>query len=254
MIRIKDLNKETLPFAARCGEPEGYFPSGTKKREAFLRKKINKVVFVKVAFREGKPVGFIEYSPVEVAPSEICGRDLMVIHCITVREGEKGIGSALLEACLEDSREKGKKGVAVGATIWEHMPGSFFERYGFTNVTQSDPINIYFKNFAEVEEPRWLKTNYKPKLISGKLVVDIFNSDWCPAEYLRVETVRAVAKEFGNKVALTEYDMNQRKEIEKFGIVDRIYLNGKLPFWGRPPSKDEVRTIFKEELEKIYER
>ena len=255
MIRIKDLNKETLPFAARCGEPEGYFPFGTKKRTEFLEKWLDKGILAKIAFRNDEPMGFIEYSPVEVAPLEIEGKDLMVIHCIDVREKKQGIGSALLKACLEDSREKDKKGVAVCATTWvEHMPGSFFERYGFINVTKSGSTNIYFRSFVEVEEPRWLKMNYKPKLNSSKLVVDIFHNNWCPAEYGRAETVRAVVREFRNNVILNDHDTNTREEIERFGIANGIHLNGKLSFCGRPPGVDEVRATFKEELEKIHKR
>jgi len=254
MIQIKDLNKENLPFVARCGELEGYFHFGTKKRREFLEKWLDKGILAKIAFRNNEPMGFIEYSPVEIAPSEIEGKDLMVIHCIDVREEKQGIGSALLKACLEDSRARGKKGVAVVATIWEHMPGSFFEKQGFINVTKSGSINIYFKRFVKSEEPRWLKINYKPELIKGKLVVDIFYSDWCPAEYGRAETVRVIAREFRNKVILKDYDTNTREEIEKFGIANGIYLNGKLTFWGRPPGEDEVRATFKEELKKIHEK
>ena len=254
MIQIKDLNKENLPFVARCGEPEGYFHFGTKKRREFLEKWLNKGFLAKIAFWNDEPMGFIEYSPVEIAPIEIEGKDLMVIHCIDVREEKQRIGSTLLKACLEDSRAKGKKGIAVIATIWEHMPGSFFERYGFINVTEHGSINIYFKSFVKSEEPRWLKMSYKPLLISGKLMVDIFHNDLCPAEYGRAETVRAIAREFRNKVILKDYDTNTREEIEKFGIANGIYLNGKLSFWGRPPGENEVRATFKEELKKIHEK
>ena len=66
--------------------------------------------------------------------------------------------------------------------------------------------------------------------------------------------MRAVIREFRNKVILNDYDTNTREEMERFGIANGIYLNGKLSFWGHPPNEDEVRATLKEKLEKIHER
>lgn len=58
---------------------------------------------------------FIEYIPAEKAWSPIKAPGYMVINCFWVAGEFKGQGNAnlLLEACIKDSKAKGKKGLVI---------------------------------------------------------------------------------------------------------------------------------------------
>lgn len=58
---------------------------------------------------------FIEYIPAENAWNPIDAKDYMYIDCLWVSGSFKGHGysSELLEYCINDSKEKGKKGLCI---------------------------------------------------------------------------------------------------------------------------------------------
>lgn len=58
---------------------------------------------------------FIEYIPIENAWAPVLGEDYMYINCLWVSGQFKGQGysNLLLEECINDSKKKGKKGLAI---------------------------------------------------------------------------------------------------------------------------------------------
>jgi hypothetical protein len=60
-------------------------------------------------------VGFIECTPGEFAWRPVEAPGYLVVHCLWVvgRAKEKGYGSRLLRACIEEARARGKHGVAA---------------------------------------------------------------------------------------------------------------------------------------------
>lgn len=70
-----------------------------------------------LVFKKGNVRGkcFIEYIPAEKAWAPIDAAGYMYINCFWVSGQFKGQGNSnlLLEACIEDSREKGKKGLVI---------------------------------------------------------------------------------------------------------------------------------------------
>ena len=82
-------------------------------KKAWLRDRFKEgLVFLKSTER-GKC--FIEYLPAEYAWNPIEAKGYMYIDCLWVSGSFKGHGysSDLLQACIEDSREKGKKGLCI---------------------------------------------------------------------------------------------------------------------------------------------
>ena len=79
-------------------------------KKAWLKERLDEgLVFLKGNVR-GKC--FIEYIPAEYAWAPIEAEGYMVIDCLWVSGQFKGHGysNLLLNACIEDSKEKGKKG------------------------------------------------------------------------------------------------------------------------------------------------
>ena len=65
---------------------------------------------------DGQPGGYIEYLPGEFAWRGVEAGGFMFIHCIWVfakRNQRKGCGRVMVEACLDDARNAGMRGVAV---------------------------------------------------------------------------------------------------------------------------------------------
>ena len=82
-------------------------------KKAWLRDRLKEgLVFLKSTER-GKC--FIEYLPAEYAWNPIEAKGYMYIDCLWVSGSFKGHGYSndLLQACIDDSRTKGKKGLCV---------------------------------------------------------------------------------------------------------------------------------------------
>lgn len=255
MVEIRDLNEENVEDVTTFCSPREtkseFFLQGEKRKKKFLLEKLRRGGRAKIAYKQSKPVGFVEYYPIEDAPLNVAGKDVMIIPCMNVKvdERKKGIGDKLIRAFIEDTKNMGKKGVAVQATDWESfMPRTFFEKYGFTNVTKSGPINIFMMKNEEVENPCWLKLLYKQKLAKGKLIIDIFHNDQCPFDWQNSERIKKVAREFGDCAVVNDFDTNKRENVLKYGTLGATIVNGKYLGSGPPLSEEEIRKAFQERL------
>lgn len=255
MVKVRDLTEEKVEDVATFCSPRGikneFFLEGEKRKKQFLLEKLRRGGRAKIAYKENKPVGFIEYYPIEDAPLNVVGKDVMVVPCMDVKvnERKKGIGDILLRACIEDTKNIGRKGVAVQATDWQNfMPRTFFEKYGFENVTKSGPVNIFMTKFGSVENPCWLTLLHKQKLVEGRLIIDIFHSDQCPFDWQNSERVKKVAREFGDRAVINEFDANKRENVLKYGTLGAIIVNGEYLGAGPPLNEEEIRKVFQERL------
>ena len=257
MIEICDLTEKNAEVIATFCSPEEkseFFLQGEKRKKIFLIEMLRKGARGKIAYKDNKPVGFIEYYPIENAPLRVVGKDIMIIPCMNVKvsERKKGIGDKLLQACINETKNMGKKGIAVQVTDWQNfMPKTFFGKYGFTNVTNNGPINIFLKKFEDVENPHWIKLSYKQKPVKGSLIVDIFHNDQCPFDWQNSERVKKVAQEFGNQVIVNDINTNKRENVVKYGIIGTIIVNGEYLGAGPPLNEEEIRKAFQEKLETI---
>ena len=266
MIEIKGLCEETLwdvaSFCYRHPEREKEyakgdnerFEEGYRRRADYLRKMLPKGARAQVAYGQGKPMGFVEYYPIEVANLEVDGRDVMAIWCINVREEERGqgIGSRLIQACLEDARQLGRKGVVV--TCWDPfwMPKAVFERHGFAEVGPAGPNGlVLFKAFDQAEAPRWIgrKPAFHP--VKGGLRLDVYHTDRCPIHWRNTQLVREIAKELGPTIEVHEHSTDDRAEMRKHGTAYSIYLNGRLIAAGPLADAAVIRGKLQEERARL---
>ena len=253
MIEIKGLSEETLwdvaSFCYRHPEREKEyvigdkerFQEGYQRRADYLKKMLSEGGRAQIAHRQGRPLGFIEYYPIEVTNLEVDGRDIMAIWCINVREDERGqgVGSGLIQACLEDARRLGRKGVVV--TCWDPlwMPKATFKRHGFAEVGPAGTNGlVLFRAFEQVEAPWWIgrKPAFHP--VEGRLLLEIYHTDRCPIHWRNTQLVKGIAKEFGPAIEVREHPTDDRAEMQRHGTAYSIYLNGELIVAG--PLADTV--------------
>ena len=99
---------------------------------------------------------FIEYIPAENAWNPIDAEEYMYIDCLWVSGALKGHGYAndLLEACIKDSKEKGKKGLCILSTAKKkpYLADPKFLKYkGFTVCDETDHgIQLWYLPFLVI--------------------------------------------------------------------------------------------------------
>lgn len=88
----------------------------------------------KIAYLNDKPVGMMQYSPLHNVPYfKTERRDVLYIHCIYVKRNvrNRGIGSALLRAIINDMRKPNKLFKSGKCRL---LATTARERYGFTQI------------------------------------------------------------------------------------------------------------------------
>jgi len=244
-LEIVDLKPDNISKALCCEHNEGHWVGGVEERRKFLLWALAEgKIRGKIAVEGGERAGWIDYYP---RPN-----GWVIIGCIVVDEKHKGrgVGRALVNACLEDC--KGSKGVMVGATIWDHMPKEFFKKFGFTDIDEKSPVSIMAVKFGE-EAPETKKEDegkkYAPKLEPGRLVIDMFDIGECPTSYVTRELVKEAAKDFGDKIIIREYDRKDKAVAEKFGGLRGIFIDGESVSFGYPGEIEEIRETLRSKLE-----
>lgn len=85
-----------------------------------------------LAFCEEEPVGYVRLCESENPPSLGASRALEIVRIYaTASSIGKGVGSAMMDACIRIAQERGKEIIWLG--VWEHNPRAiaFYERWGF---------------------------------------------------------------------------------------------------------------------------
>ncbi|MFX0124933.1 MAG: GNAT family N-acetyltransferase [Candidatus Hodarchaeota archaeon] len=234
-----------------------------KVRRAFYEKMRPHGFRTKVAFWDGKPVGYIHTVPIEYSHWGPIGKDLMVILCQYVAKEAKckGIGRAFLQTVGKEAKKEGKKCIVVCAYYYEDfwfIPALFYEKYGFkpivrkkvTNIGEKeflDEIAILWKVFDEsAEPPHFPIPNYSFKPIKGKVVVDLFSDPFCKP--IEAQRVRDVIEDFYGKVILNEFFTDDRETFEKYQISRAIFVNGQEIGWGYNAPRDGIRKAIQTAL------
>lgn len=110
-LRIVDLDERNVDDALEVCTPSSIRDDKNIRIGCEIRKKwlleLSQSVgpCAKIAYLKNHPVGVIQFTPLQVIPYFRTGRkDALYIHCMYVREEhrKKGIGSALLEALIDD--------------------------------------------------------------------------------------------------------------------------------------------------------
>jgi len=172
------------------------------------------LVFLKGAER-GKC--FIEYIPAENAWIPIVADGYMYIDCLWVSGSFKGHGysSDLLNACIEDSKEKGKKGLCILAAA-KKMPflsdPKFLKYKGFDVCDEADnKIQLWYLSFKEDEEKPRFRECAKHPHISEKGYVLYYTSQ-CPFNAKYVPVLEQTAKE--NNIPFHAIHIESRQEAQ----------------------------------------
>lgn len=203
-----------------------------------------------VQIKEGKKtLGFIEYAPGEQCWRVVHADGYMVIHCLWVGVSGMGLGSQLVQLCVEEARQRKMKGVAVltnADTGWTPSKDIFIKN-GFSFV-ESGPYSfeLYAYPFQDEELP-YFPVDWNERLARFPEGLTILKGDQCP--YLDVATenlVRAADTEHIRPEIIHFQDRAQMMELAPtpYGVFNVIY-NGELIAYHRMTTKAFSRALQK---------
>jgi GNAT superfamily N-acetyltransferase len=253
-MNVIDLTDEHKGLFACCLEDwsDDAREAGTR-RNCWVDRFLAKGLRAKLAIDErGTVGGMVQYLPIE--HSNIDGGGLYFILCIWVHGHKQGrgnfqghgMGSALLEAAEADARERGATGMAAwGIWLPFWMKASWFRRHGYRKADRQGMAVLMWKPFSpDAEPPRWHpKRGVLPDPVAGKVNVTAFVNGWCMAGNLTTERARRAAVELGDKIAYREIDTSEPGAVEKWGISDAVFVDGREVRSGPPPSYEKIRSV-----------
>ena len=166
-------------------------------KKNWLRERLDEgIVFLKGNVR-GKC--FIEYLPAEYAWTPIEADGYMYIDCLWVSGQFKGHGysNLLLDACIEDSKEKGKKGLVILSSKKKRGFLSDPKYMGYKGFKVADTAEPYFElmylPFAEdARLPRFGDTVHEHKDMPKGFV--LYYTNQCPFTAKYVPLLEQMAK------------------------------------------------------------
>ncbi|MGC5771598.1 GNAT family N-acetyltransferase [Paenibacillus pabuli] len=198
-----------------------------------------------------KTLGFIEYAPGQYSWRAIHADEYMVIHCIWVGTPGMGLGSQLVQLCLEEARQRKMKGVAVltnADTGWAPSKDIFI-RNGFSFV-ESGPhsFELYVYPFEDTRLP-YLPTNWNERLARFAEGLTILRTDQCP--YLEVATenlIKAANTANIHPNIIHFQDRTQMMELSPtpYGVFNVVY-NGELIAYHRMTEKSFLKALLRKQ-------
>lgn len=145
---------------------------------------------------------FIEYIPAEYAWVPITGDGYMYIDCLWVSGSFKGHGYStdLLNACIEDSKQKGKVGLCILAAAKKKpflADPKFLKYKGFTVCDEADNgIQLWYLPFSpNIAKPQLRECAKHPHIAEKGYV--LYYTSQCPFNAKYVPVLQQTAKENG---------------------------------------------------------
>jgi hypothetical protein len=182
--------------------------------------------------KNGKPAGFIEFTDGEQAWRALHADGYIVIHCLWVGITGEGIGSMLIERCIEYATEKQKKGVVVVTNADASWAPSeqIFEKKRFRCVDEAPfEFKLYAYLIGEAVLP-FFPSNWNDRLARFSDGLTVLRTFQCP--YLDVATSNLAEAASSLNIPCNIIELNTREEVMElaptpYGVFHVIY-KGKL--------------------------
>ena len=265
-IIVRDMTGADEYFVSTCShvnESDETDACG-RRRLAWLQGMHADGLRTKVALLDGEHAGFLYAMPIEICPTMLLGRDLLMFPCLwVIQEAKsKGVGEALVVEVELEARRQHKKGVATMGHYGDFwfMPAAYFEKHGYSAILRDGNKAALWKVFDEsAEPPEFMEPTHEfapgpvpvPGPGPGRVVVDLFWFTFCQTVDIEAQRVREVVSEFGDAVTLNEYCADDREILLRYQRPRGIFINGKEIGWGYEAPKDGIRNAIVEAMEKL---
>ena len=168
-------------------------------KKEWLRKRFEEGLVFYRSEERGKC--FIEYIPAENAWMPICAEGYIYINCLWVSGSMKGHGysSDLLDECIRDAKEKGRKGLCILSSEKRKKeflsdPGYLVHKGFSVADTSANGITLMYLPFdLDAKPPKFKECARYPKVEEEGFL--LYYTDQCPFTYYWVPRVEAAARE-----------------------------------------------------------
>ena len=182
LIEVDSTNFDTLPC---CGIKTKTHP-GRQEKSCWLQANARFGVRAKTLIApDGKPGGYLEYLQGEYAWRGVDAAGYMFIHCIWIYARtyqRKGWGSFLLDACLQDAKTAGMRGVAAMVREGPWLADRrLYLANGFEAVDTAPPdYELLVRKFKPTAANPSFRTGWQAKLARYGRGLTIIRSSQCP--------------------------------------------------------------------------
>ncbi len=198
---------------------------------------------------QGRVIGHIYWAPSgrALAPYDI-EDEVAYVYCEWVQTSHRGEGGMrmLFEEFADYLHRRGMKGILVNTTsIEEYMHERHFLKRGFKILRETENGKLLY--YPINKESIWVEPLQPNVKREGTAPVDVLviGSHFCPVAASALLSLRKVAAEQKDTVKLREVPAD-RGTINRYGVADGIYLNGKPAFNG-PVNEETVRETLRRE-------
>lgn len=202
-------------------------------------------------FRDGKgrPLAYLEYVPGEYAWRPVDAAGWLFVHCLWVYpkgQAVGGLGSRLIQACIEEARQAGTQGVAALVSEGPWMAGKqVFLRNGFVQIAERGRFQLLVHRIRGGPEPRFRDLGAKWAKHKG---LHIVYSAQCPYLPKSANDISVMAEEHGLKVKVTE--LRSAREAQDapshYGVFNLLW-NGQL-LSDHYVSRGRFKNMLKKEI------
>ena len=176
---------------------------------------------------------FIEYMPAENAWQPLIADGYMFINCLWVSGSLKGHGysSDLLNECIRDSKEKGRKGLCILCAAKKKgflADPKYLKHKGFQVADDSDTgIQLWYFPFeAGADIPQFKDCAKHPQVEESGFV--IYYSDQCPFTYYWVPRLVKVAEEYNVPLKVIRFESREAAQNAPSPVTNfSIFRDGK---------------------------
>ncbi len=202
---------------------------------------VQKKEWLKARFKEGlvfyrseeRGKCFIEYMPAENAWQPLEAEGYMHINCLWVSGSLKGRGysSDLLNECVRDAKEQGKKGLCILSSAKKKgflSDPKYLGYKGFRVADESDTgIQLWYLPFENnADAPRFKDCAKHPQITDSGFV--IYYSDQCPFTYYWVPRLEKAAEENGIPLKVIHIDSREAAQNAPSPVTNfSIFRDGK---------------------------
>jgi GNAT superfamily N-acetyltransferase len=178
----------------------------------------------------GRPLAFLEYVPGEFAWRPVDAGGWLFVHCLWVYpRGQKvgGLGSRLIQACLDEARRQRAIGVAAMVSDGPWMTGrAVFLENGFRLAAEADRFQMVTHRLRAGAEPRFRDISGSVRKYRGLNVVYCAQ---CPMLPKSVHDLSEMAADRGLelKVTVLESAREAQNAPSYYGVYSLVW-NGRL--------------------------
>lgn len=215
MVNIISVTKENLEQEHICCAISNNKDCQVRAKKAWLADRFADGLVFKKADVRGKC--FIEYIPAEMAWCPMKADDYMYINCLWVSGQFKGQGfsNLLLEECIKDSKEKGKKGLVIlsaNKKLSFLADPNFLKYKGFISVDTAAPYyELMYLPFGEAtSKPCFQNTVKEPKMEKQGFV--LYYAHQCPFTAKYVPLIEAAAKSRGLEFSSIRFETKEQAQ------------------------------------------